>query len=341
MKAIRLVAKRKVELVDIPKPEPDGIHVLVKISKCGICGSELHYMADDGDNAPWNGAILGHEYMGRVVDPGKSDFAVGQRVVVVPNRGCGVCDDCRRGYSNVCAVDSAPFGGMAEYTLVSPGNLVAVPDGVSDVEACMLEPIATPIYSVRKVGVTNCDKVLVIGSGIIGCTAMVAARQAGATHIVLSEPNKERAQGCLDRGECDAIVDPTVENAMELILAANGGQEYDAVFECSGTKAGVITAIMVVKAGRNIGLIGASPEPFDGIPLNLCVLKSVSLIANYAYLHADFMTGMEWAERKIIKLDNYGTNFINIDDVPQTFQDYYDHKVSAYKTIIDLEPENR
>ncbi len=334
MKAAVVEGYRKIAVRDIEEPKPDGKKVLIKVSKCGICGSDYHYYFEHGDSL--KGWVLGHEYSGIVEDPGdRTDLKAGDPVVIFGCRGCMKCELCLNGMTHLCRGLGLSHGGYGEYALRDPDLVVKLPEEVSLVEAAMLEPLANAVHAVRKAGVYNCAKVLVIGGGIIGTTSLVMARNAGATYTGLVEINMARAEKSLERGECDAIFDAKDPELQAKQLQANGGKGYDFVFECSGTGAGMNTAIDSVHPGGTIVLVGTNTEPAM-INLGPLVLKEVKLQSSYGYLREDFFHAVELAQRKKIDLSQFAS-FVKLDDVPQAFNDLIEGKIRDTKLVIDVD----
>lgn len=309
--------------------------MLIKVSKCGICGSDYHSYYDRGDLLA--GKVLGHEYSGYVVDPGsRSDLKAGDRVTVCPATGCGQCNLCLKGYPNLCGNGHEDHGAFAEYIIAAPQGVIKLPEGITMEEAAMLEPLATSVRGVRKASVKVGAKVLVIGGGIIGATCASLARAAGAVRVVMAEANVERAKPLLERGVCDSLVDSTQENALDALKEENDGDLYDFVFECAGAGPAMVLALNAVLPGGTIGLIGANPSDY---PLNmrLPVVKEVCIQGSYAYDRLDFENGMNLVLAGRVSVAEYATRTIHLQDVPQAFEDLRTHKINDIKVMVDVE----
>ena len=207
MKAVRFHAAKDIRVEDVPAPSARlGAHdVLIKPLVTGICGTDLHeYIAGPivtpqtphSYTGATNPQILGHEFSAVVVDKGAevSNVKLGDRVSVQPL--ISPRDDYygRRGLYHLsenmaCVGLSWAWGGMSELAVVNDYNVAVVPDGVSDVQAAMIEPAAVAIYAVDRGQVTSGSTVLVSGIGPIGALTLLAARAAGAAVIFVSEPN--------------------------------------------------------------------------------------------------------------------------------------------------------
>ncbi len=335
MKGIVLTGYRKVELQDIPKPEANGTDVLIKVARCGICGSDFHSYYDRGDLL--KGRVLGHEYSGYVEDPGsRTDLKKGDRVTVCPATGCGHCELCLRGHSNLCGGGHEFHGAFAEYIMAAPHAVFKVPEILTMEEAAMMEPLATSVRGVRQAGVNPGTTVLVIGGGIIGATTAQMARVAGALTVVMGEAIMERVLPLKARGICDEVVDTTKEDALEALKAANGGALYDYVFECAGAGPAMAMALNAVKIGGTIGLIGANPADY---PLNmrLPVIKEIRIQGSYAYDEVDFKHGMDLVCAGRLSVKEYSNRLIKLEDTPQMFEDLRTHKVNDYRVMVDVE----
>ncbi|MHC5034474.1 MAG: zinc-dependent alcohol dehydrogenase, partial [Planctomycetota bacterium] len=174
MRAARVTATRTVELVDIPEPEPGPGEVRLRVFQCGICGSDLHAYHSQR-NFPIN---VGHEMCGAVEELGQGVTAPaeGTRVCVEPFTYCGECRYCRDGDNSTCDAARYLFGGpagaLAEKAVVPVEAVYEVPDGLSDVEAMMVEPMAVAVRAVRRAGVTEGCSVGVVGAGSMGLLCM-------------------------------------------------------------------------------------------------------------------------------------------------------------------------
>src|SRR6185436_3685409 len=187
---------------------PGAGEVVVRVTTCGICGTDLHeYMAGPivtpVEPHPLTGAqnpqILGHEFAGEVVAIGQGVTAVaeGDRVAIMPLAYCGHCAYCRRGQQHLCATMaciglSHDWGGMAALETVAEYQVVRLPEGVTYRQGALIEPTAVAAYRVERAGVSPGDRVLVTGAGPIGALAALCAHSAGASAVYISEPNAAR-----------------------------------------------------------------------------------------------------------------------------------------------------
>lgn len=337
MKCIVLKGKRDLVMEERPEPQADGFHVIVKVNKCGICGGEFHFAYETGDVPPYHGMVLGHEFSGTVVDPGsRTDLKAGDRVVPAPNIGCGECELCRRGLSNICTEFSLVWGGFGEVAAMHPKSIYKIPDEMTFTEGAILEPVAVGVSSIRKLNVKNGDKVLIIGSGIIGSTCGVMTKHNGATYVALQEVNMERAEASLARGDCDAIFNALDSDVVEKMMAATNGKGFDKIVECSGAAAAVKGALQVLRPGGTIALVGGADVDVP-IPTIMALANEQKFYGTYAYMAEDWEAGMELIVKKVMDAGKYATKFIAIDEIPETIEALRIGKIKDVKVIIDYD----
>jgi len=206
MKALLLKAPRHLVVEDIPLFHLDSDQVMVKVEACGICGSDLRYY--QGEN-PWAlhtkgvdeanppNIVLGHEFVGRVVDAGSSQGTnlLGKRVAVLPYRTCRACHNCRHGMHNLCPnmihlghaagwgeMDYYP-GGMAEFCPVWTEKCYVLPEHFFPHEAALLDGLGVSLHALRLAGFQPGKDVVVIGCGPIGMGIAAVARAWGGREI--------------------------------------------------------------------------------------------------------------------------------------------------------------
>jgi (R,R)-butanediol dehydrogenase/meso-butanediol dehydrogenase/diacetyl reductase len=226
-----------VEQLPVPAPAPD--EVLLEISHCGICGSDLHFVVEDWGRP---GSVHGHEYSGVVAAVGAEvqGWAVGDRAVGGPAPGCGRCEPCRRGRTNLCLTRPragvTPWqGAFAGYKTVAADALFRVPDGLDLRTAALTEPLAVALRGVRRaeaLGLGRGAPTLVSGAGPIGLLTIAVLHERGFTDVTVSEPAARRQELAAKVG-ASRVVEPstlvTPRLPMDLVEAA-----VDAAFECSG-----------------------------------------------------------------------------------------------------------
>ena len=190
-----LLGKQSMEIREIEMPRITPDQVLIKTEYVGICGSDLHYYADP-DKVPklrqWQLPILlGHESAGEVVAVGENvkHLQVGDKVAVEPGVPCGECEFCRSGRYNICPslsfMSSPPNRGAFRRYFEYPANMAyKLPDEVTTLEGCLLEPLAVGLHGAARAGVGLGDNVVIIGAGCVGLALLLACKARGAAKVV-------------------------------------------------------------------------------------------------------------------------------------------------------------
>jgi len=302
MRAARYYGPGDIRIEQIPEPVPKPGQVKIKIAWNGICGSDLHayLMTLWVSPATEPNSItkeklpvgIGHEFSGTIVELGEDvdtdHFAVGQNVVVEPLISCmnDYCVSCSEGRRNVCSrmnfIGFAGWGGgLAEYIAVDQELVHELPAGIPLEVGAMIEPLAVGWHAVNRSTFKAGDNVLIVGAGPIGLLLVKILRARGAGWIGVSEPAAARRDLALALS-ADAVYDPLSESPSTQTERATDGRGADVVFECSGTQAGLNTALFAVRARGNIVDVSVWEKPpvFD---VNYFMSKEATFTATIGY----------------------------------------------------------
>jgi len=187
-------------------PEPGAADLLLKVHRCGICGTDLHMTSGHGwDYKP--GTVPGHEYAGEVIDLGKDveGFSVGDQVAYRLTLGCGDCEACRIGNAALCRGMQSGMGGFAQYHRLAAGSAVKLPATFSAADGALIEPFAVGLYGARMAQIQAGDRVLILGAGTVALTTLYWAQQLGAGKTVVASRSDWREDMALAMG-ADAYV---------------------------------------------------------------------------------------------------------------------------------------
>lgn len=267
MKAAYLPGNSTVVLKEVPIPEPGHGEVLIKMKSSTICGSDIRaiYREHVGKGPEgYQDKICGHEPSGQIVKcgPGLRRFKEGDRVIVYHISGCGVCNDCRRGYMISC---TSPYrraygwqrdGGMAEYLLAEEKDLVLLPDSLTYTDGAQVACGFGTVYEgLEKIGVCGNDTVLVVGLGPVGLAACMLSKAMGASMVIGVDTVEERMQIARDKGLCDHVIKSDAL-ALAKVLELTGGHGAEKAVDCSGHTLGRQLAIRGARKWGKIVFIG-------------------------------------------------------------------------------------
>ena len=338
MKAAVIKGAKKLEIKEIDEIEKDGKNVLIDVIKTGICGSDLHYFVAGEPK----GLVMGHEFVGKVVDPGvRKDLKVGDRVTALPISPCGICPACRSGNVQYCEKTWAEAVGLS---LDNPGGftprikvrgdmVMKLPDDVSDEEAAMVEPTAVALHAIHLADIKVGDRVLIIGSGIIGMLSAMFAGMEGASCVAISETNTTRGNKAVKLGVADKCYDAKDTKMLEKmrIDTVNG---FDVVIECCGNSPAVSSALMAVRPGGTVVLVGVSLGTVT-MPSIAAVTKELTIKGAIAYDVEEFETCIDLMATKKIDVLKFLDQIIPLSKIQDAFDELTSGKTSTVKILVD------
>ncbi len=299
---------------DRPTPRPGPLDVVVQVSHCGVCGTDLH-MVIEGWGRP--GSVGGHEWSGRVVAVGSEvdDLDVGAAVVGGPAVACGACTACRAGRPSLCsdrgaAGDSQRDGAFADLVCVDHRTVVAVPDGLALRAAALAEPLAVSLHAVTRSDARPGDRVLVTGAGPIGLLTVAALRARGITDVVVSEPSPQRRDLAVALG-AEALEPAELETVSIAEPFRIVAAPFDAAIECSGKPAAMEAACCQLRRGGTLVLVGTGIESPDLDP-NRILLNELVITGAYEYDAGGFDEALSLLASGPIDVDPV----LAADDVP-------------------------
>ncbi|MFQ5381422.1 MAG: zinc-binding dehydrogenase [Dehalococcoidia bacterium] len=282
MRAAVLKEDGRFVVEETPRPVPEGRQLLIRVSYCGICGSDLHSLRA-GALTP--GSILGHEISGTVeaVGPEVLNVEPGERVTTLSAIPCDRCDPCRAGRFRSCdggwqiyGYGSVP-GGYAEFVLGHSAAVRKMPQNLTEVAAALNEPAMVGLHAVRESVLEPGQTALVIGAGPIGLLVLQAAKLAAAGAVVVVEPSAGRRKMASRLG-ADAVLDPGSDD-VPAFLSKRTEAGPPVVFECAGAPGTLQRAVELVRPGGQVILAGVNYEPDAVAPLVLvgkeCEVKAI------------------------------------------------------------------
>ena len=330
------------------RPEPD--EVLLAIAWCGICGSDLHEVADGPHAIPVDSAhglshdkapiTMGHEFSGVVVAVGSGvdGLLPGDRVAVEPNYRCGACVPCVEGRYEVCAhfgfAGLMGDGGLADYATVPAYMVHRLPEDFDLEAAAVLEPAAVALHAVRQSGFRAGQAALVVGLGPVGLLVAALLKHLGASIVLGVDPIPAR------RKKAEALgVDQTLDPSADVPAAcrqATDGEGVHVAFEVVGKQESITAGLRALRSGGELMLLGLTPTA--SIP----VLEMIN-----AELRVSTSVGYRDCHRELIDLVASGgldlqglvTRRVELEKSATVLVDLALHGSDEIKTLVRCHPD--
>jgi (R,R)-butanediol dehydrogenase / meso-butanediol dehydrogenase / diacetyl reductase len=301
----------------LPDPTPGAGEVIVKVGRCGICGSDLH-MTEDAAYGKRVGDVLGHEFAGEVValGNGAEGLTLGDLVSVIPLISCGHCASCRAGEVAWCDHFGLQGGGYAEFAITRPNQCIRLPASASLADGAIVEPLAVALHGVNMAGVKSGDKVLILGAGPIGLAVAFWVRRAGASAVVVQDVATFQQDRARAMGATAFVAEP--DDPVGSAERALGGKA-DVVFECVGVPGLIAQAVQQVRNRGTILLLGlcTKPDTFNSFAM---LSKEVRLITSAFFTRGEFETALDALSAGSKEPRALVTDTISLDDTPAAFE---------------------
>jgi len=268
MRAAFLPGSDRVELRTVPIPHPGHAEVLIRVKASTICGSDIrciyHEHLGKGPEG-YQGVIAGHEPSGDIVEVGRGcrRFEVGDRVIVYHISGCGVCNDCRRGYMISCTNEKyrraygwQRDGGMADYMIAEEKDLIALPGELSYADGAQVACGFGTVYeAMEKIQLNGNHSVLITGLGPVGLAAAALSRKLGVHQIIGIDVVPERLQLASSLKLCDFVLHAGADNVHQ-VRELTGGFGVERAIDCSANATARATAIRATRKWGKIAFVG-------------------------------------------------------------------------------------
>jgi L-iditol 2-dehydrogenase len=341
MKALLLSEYRRLELVDLPRPEFGAADVLVRVAACGVCGSDVHgYDGSTGRRVP--PIVMGHEAAGIVEAVGAdvTRFQLGDRVTFDSTIFCGECVYCRAGSNNLCerrevlgvsCGDYRRYGAFAELVAVPERVMYALPDAVPLEHAALIEAVAVALHAVRLAPLAEGDDVVVVGTGLIGLLVVQALRNAHRGRVLAVDVDDARL-ALAQRFGAAATFNAAAGDVVGRISSATGGRGAAVALEAVGTSATIDTSVRSVRKGGAVTLIG-NVSPRAEIPLQMVVNRELTLRGSCAS-NGEYPECIELLARGDIDVGPLISACVPLADAPHWFERLYAREPGLMKVVV-------
>jgi threonine dehydrogenase-like Zn-dependent dehydrogenase len=282
--------------------------------------------------------VMGHEFTGHVRALGKDveGLSIGQRVVIQPLLGCGICVQCRNGHSNVCPrrrlIGAHDPGAFAQYVTVPARAVYPLPDSLSDVEGSLVEPLANAVHMLNLGPMETYRDVVVLGAGTIGLLTVALARFNGARHVVATDVDSRKLAIAAGVG-ADVTLDSRQADTTDRILDATGGGA-DLIIDTAGITATRQQAIAIAAPGATVVLLGLGDVTSDLSVLDV-INREISLQGSYSCNDVEFRRSIELLADRRIDAGSW-IETAALEEGPQSFQRLASHTPGLVNIVFDL-----
>lgn len=341
MKALFMARMGETELSEKPIPKPSPDRALIKMRKCGFCGTDVAGYLGLADNYRYP-VVIGHEAVGTIVEIDENNekgLKVGDRVTCEPYTGCGECIACRKGRYNNCVrlstIGCHQDGMMAEYHAHPIRLIHKIPDSMSDLEACIVEPLAIGMNATKRLDVQPGEVCAVIGAGAIGILCALAAKARGALPIIcdIYDERLEYAKAAGLKYTCNNAK----ESFAEYIKSVTGGMLADCVYECCGAVEMCQSVFdFVVNTGR-IVYVGWTHAKFE-FDKDAIIRKEVDIMGSRNASNC-FPGAIDLIENGYVQAEKLISHQITIDEAIPTLKLMAEHPEDYLKVVVDFTGE--
>lgn len=305
----------------ISEPPRTG-EVQIKVSHAGICGTDLHIFHGHMDQRVRFPQIMGHEMSGVIhaLGEGVTDYAIGDRVTVMPLSPCGQCPACSAGHNHICQnlkfLGIEAPGAFQSLWTVPAFTLHRLPDRLSLEHGAMIEPLAVACHDVRIGEVKNGDYVVVLGGGPIGMLIALVAREAGA-EVLISEINPFRLE--LARELKLDTINPKEADIVDYVNRHTGMAGADVVFEVTSSAAGAEMMTQLPRTRGRIVVVGIFAQP-PKVDLHQFFWRELKMSGARVYEHEDFEKAIQLSALGQLPLDRLITEIYPLERLEDGFR---------------------
>jgi 2-desacetyl-2-hydroxyethyl bacteriochlorophyllide A dehydrogenase len=337
MRGVVFLGDRELELRQFPDPTPGPGEVVVEIKASGMCGSDLKFyrapreggsgagaLGIGGDGGP---VIAGHEPCGVVaaVGPGvdEAQARVGRRVMVHHYHGCGHCEHCSIGWSQLCREGMVVYGvtadgGHAPYLKVPASTLVALPESLSfETGAAISCGTGTAYGALARLELSGRDTIAVFGQGPVGLSATQLARAMGA-RVVALDVIAERRKLAEDFG-AEAVIDPQADDPVDALLALTRGRGVDLALDCSGVPQARLAAVRGTRTWGTVCFVGEGDTVTLDVSRDL-LRKQLTIVGSWTFSRSGQAECARFVAERGIEVERLFSHRFTLDQAGEAYR---------------------
>lgn len=339
MKALVYTAPEQLQIQERPIPQPAANEVRIKISYCGICGSDVHgYLGKTGRRIP--PMVMGHEFSGVIDSVGGSvtNFSIGQPVTVEPLLFCGNCEACRSNMTNMC-IDKAFLGvfsrdgAMMEYICVPQQYVVPLSKNIPLQYGAAVEALAVGYRGSKQAGDLRGKNVLIIGAGTIGLMTLIFVLRQKPAAVVVSDLSDARLKIAASFGA--GTVNPSEESISACLVEHFGQGQADVTIEVVGSNPTVRQSIDLLKNGGTSVWIGNSARIVE-VPMQEIVTRELTIHGTNVYTMQEFCDVAHMLETDSLGLEKLISAIVPIEEASAYFEKLAHNPEDLVKVLIKM-----
>ncbi len=322
---------RPITIENVADPHPGPGELLVKVCRCGICGSDISMTGDAPLTLPLG--RFGHEYSGEVVEVGGEvdTFRRGDRISALPVAPCGTCEGCRSGNPLFCMRGTFLVGGFGEFMVIPPAAARPLPKTLSFADGALIEPMACGLHALRWAQMPAGARVLVIGAGSIALSVTYWARLLGAGKIAVLSRSDHRRDIAMTLG-ADAVLGFGAEDRQRIVECLGGPP--DIVAECVGKTGMLELATQHVRRQGTVLSLGMCGYDDPVVPAR-CTAKEIQLLFPHAYTVAEIAETANAFDSGKIRPDLMVSDVISLEELPATMDALRSGQQKSLKVHVD------
>ncbi|GIX49226.1 MAG: oxidoreductase [Candidatus Tectimicrobiota bacterium] len=316
-----------------PTPPQGPGEVVLAIKASGMCGSDLKFYRARGGAAALGlrggegPVIAGHEPCGVVVavGPGVSEAQArpGQRVMVHHYQGCGVCNHCRSGWTQLCREGAVVYGATghgahAPYMKVPASTLVPLPDALSFAAGAAIScGTGTAYGALRRLRLSGHDTLAIFGQGPVGLSATLLAKAMGA-RVIAVDISDERLGLAASFG-ADVTLNPQQVDPVAAIKDLTHGEGADLSLDCSGTAEGRLAAVRSTRTWGTVGLVGEGGTVTLDVSQDL-IRKQLTLVASWTFSIVGQSECARFIAERQVPVDRLFTHHFRLEQAEEAYR---------------------
>jgi L-iditol 2-dehydrogenase len=332
VRAALLFGKEDLRVQEIPAPEIGAGEVLLEVRAAAVCGTDIRMYRNGAVGvSPQTPLVLGHELAGLVTRVGKGVAGIreGLRAAVAPNMGCGTCDACVSGNTQLCDRDFRAFGinlpgGFAEYLripaeAVRQGNLCPIPARVSFAAAALAEPLSCVYNAFLRCDIRPGDRVLIIGAGPIGLMHAKLAHAGGAAKVILNDLSPARLEAC--RALNPSLITVAGDGVNAGVMELTAGKGADVVITACPAPEAQIAALKLAAMNGRIMFFGGLPADRStvGLDTNLIHYRQLVVTGTTRQNLSQFRRVLRLIEEGLVNVDDLVSARYRLEEIQEAF----------------------